>query len=785
MTPTPWQHALVGYICGLMLPVYPGPTVTVAVVWCVAFVRGRGLLVLVASLGLGMLIEMELTRPKPLVWPGKRAVRVAGRIESVRTYPKHGLHLVVADAVDLDSGRPLPAKILWSWDDPPLFPGVGQRFEARLDLRELIGRSNFGLLDSQEHWARQSVRLRAFSRGPATVTWEDDPDAGPRQRLMRAVRARIPPGNAGAVIMALLFGDKFDLTPEFMDRIRRAGLSHSLALSGMHLALTAGFALAVVWCLSVVHPRMLLRCPRQTMGAALAAPMALFYLWLGAWTPSLARAAVMLAIMIVYQLRGRVRQAQDALFVAVAVLVLVDPRAVHDVSLQLSVLAVAGIIVFMPVWTPLLSRLAGAGWRRLVHGAVLLGAVSLCANALILPVMAAYFGEVSAHLYLNLLWLPALGLVVMPLAFAGLFAVLVGLPDGLARELFHLSGLGVDVLEWGLAWLDIHSWLNASAVLRPNGWSIVGYWTMLLAAIVLWFRPRTRRALALMGCGYALLASPSVMHMVASADDIELTVLDTGMSQAVVVRAGSGRTILIDGGGSWNADYDIGRAIVGPAVAHAHPPIVDGVLLSHVDADHARGLHYILRAFDVGWFGWSGLIDSSPDSSLLLDILRTKGHRARCFRAGDRIDIEPDLCLEVLHPDRKETGASENDTSLVLRLVYQGRGLALIPGDAEKSALTRIRGSGVPLEADVLVLPHHGSKSSLDSEFLRRVRARWAVAACGPDNRFGFPHPRMVAACRELGSQVLTTAERGAVRFRWARDGVRLETARVPENTVR
>lgn len=777
VVPTSWQNALVGYLCGLMAAVYPGPAVVVATVWAVAFVRGRELVILAVCLGFGLAVGLDRERAEPLSWPGKRTVHVAGRIESARTFPGRSLRLVVTDAVDLDSGQSLPAKVLWYWDDPPFIPGTGQRFEAKLVLRTLMGRSNFGLPGSQGHWARQGVGLQTFARGEAGVTWMDPP--GPRHELMRAVTALAPSGNAGAAITALLFGDRFHLSPIFMDRIRRAGLSHSLALSGMHLALTAGFGMGLAWALAVIRPSLLLRWPRQNMAAVLTAPMGLFYLWLGAWTPSLSRAGVMLAVMIMYQLRGRTRHPQDGLFVAVAVLVLADPGAVHDVGLQLSVLAVAGIVLFMPVLAPVLARLSGSGWMRLVHGAVLLGAVSLCANVLILPVLAAYFGEVSAHLYLNLLWLPVLGLVVMPLAFAGLFAVLAGLPDGLAQGLFYLSGLGVEALDWGLGALDRTGCLEPSVVLRPDGPAIVGYWLALVAACALWFRPGLRRSHAFLALGFMLLAFPSLRDAVAPRDQVDLTVLDTGMSQAVCVRTGSGRTLLIDGGGSWNADYDIGRAIVGPVLAHGHPPVVDGVLLSHVDADHVRGLYHILHAFEVGWFGWSGLIDESVDSTRLMDILRVQAHPMRRFRAGDRIDIEAGLWLEVLHPGPEETGVSENNTSLVLRLVRQGRGLALVPGDVEKIALARIRERGAPLDADVLILPHHGSRSSLDPEFLGRVQAAWAVAACGPDNRFGFPHPLVVKACHRLGTRVLTTAERGAIRFRWTGSaGPLVETAR-------
>jgi competence protein ComEC len=217
--------------------------------------------------------------------------------------------------------------------------------------------------------------------------------------------------------------------------------------------------------------------------------------------------------------------------------------------------------------------------------------------------------------------------------------------------------------------------------------------------------------------------------------------------------------------------------VVGPALAWNNPPWVDGVLLSHVHADHLRGLFYVLEAFDVGWFGWSGLVDQSQDCDRLVARLRLGQWPVKRLRAGDRLSVESGLWLEVLHPAVHEAGASDNDTSLVLRLVRDGHGLALIPGDVEKRGLQSFLRAGDPLDAEVLVLPHHGSKSSLEPLLYSRVGAKWAVATCGPNNRFGFPHEAVVRDCERAGINVLSTAEHGAVRFHWQGRGAALVTS--------
>lgn len=768
--PLPWQLCLLAWLCGLFAWEFPVPAGLAFVLTALAFARGRGLAAcMVAAFGLGLALEMPRSGDGAAGWNVE--ARVSGIVREVRTHPGRRVTIVASDVVRADTGAAMPGRLAWTWIDPPALPEAGRRFDARLRIRELRGRHNFGLSSNEDYWSRQGVRHRAFSRGRADVRWEDG-GRSLRSRLLEAVEKRVPAGQGGAVVRALLFGDRFDLDPAFMERIRRAGLSHSLALSGMHLAFVAGLGMVLAKGGARVRPGLLLVFPRQKLGILLSLPLVLGYMWLGGFTPSLLRAALMLTALALHLLRGVRTHPQDTLFAAVAALVVSNPGMARDVGLQLSVLAVAGIVLFMPHFSGPLEPLRQRGRAgRWAYGLLTMGAVTVCANLFILPVQALYFFETPVHLWLNLLWLPVLGMAVMPLAFLGLFAVFI---SGEAAQLcFFLAGLGVDALDRGLAALDAAGVLRAAAVLRPEGVAVVGYWAVLLAASALSGTSRPApKAMAVLGLGLLLMAAPSVRDELGlGGAAVELTVLDTGMSQAVSIRGPSGRMVLVDGAGGWSADYDPGRALVAPALAWGRPPRLDGVVLSHVDSDHSRGLLYILESFDIGYFAWSGLVDRSEDSRRLERLMSRKLWPERAVRAGDRIDIEPGLWLEVLHPSGGERGMSGNETSVVLRLVWQGRGLALLPGDAEQRALDSVLMSGADLAAEVLVLPHHGSRSSLKRGLYERVGAAWAVAACGPDNRFGFPHPEVVQACEGAGSPVLTTAACGAVRFGWDGDG--------------
>ena len=775
----PWQLGVLGYLGGILAWTHVLPAVIACSLIALAFARrGRDLALMVLFLCLGLFAGIPGAADDTALALNAQT-RIRGVVDEVRTYPGHRINVFVRDVLTLGTNATLPGRLLWTWTDPPFVPQVGREFTADLRIRELRSRVNFGLSSSEEYWMRLDVHYRAYSRGAVPVNWGEG-RTSLRAGLLDLASPLMPDTQGGAAVRALLFGDRLLLETGFMDRIRRAGLSHSLALSGLHLALVTSFGLGAARVLSRLCPALLLVLPRRKLALLLALPPVAAYLWLGDFSPSLLRAFIMLAAMALHLFIGSRSHPQDALFTAMAVLAVTDPAAVHDLSLQLSVLAVAGLVLFMPLAATLLASLRerSALWRP-VHGLLTLLAATCCANLFILPAQVLYFSEVTAHLWLNLLWLPVLSLAVLPLSFLGLAAA----PwcSFLAEGIFFAAAWGVDVLDRFLVYLDGAGNLAAAPMLRPSGVQVVGYGVVLVAGNVLLDAARPRaKALMFLGVGLTLLAAPSLWQESRPLrDEVEMTVLDTGMSQAIHLRGRTGRTVLVDGGGGWSVDYDPGRAVVGPALSWQHPPQVDAVLLSHVHADHLRGLFYILEAFDVGWFGWSGLVDSSNDSGRLVARLEQNPWPVRLLRAGDNVVVEPDLHLEVLHPDSPETGRSDNDTSLVLRLVWKGRGLALLPGDLEKRALEQVTNQGRTLSAEVLVLPHHGSKSSLHPRFYSEVGATLAVAACGPGNRFGFPHPSVVRACRRAGLEVLTTADHGALRFIWrGQEAVRVESAR-------
>ncbi len=613
---------------------------------------------------------------------------------------------------------------------------------------------------------------------------------------------------AAAVIPALLFGDRSQCAPATLDLVARATLAHSLALSGMHLGFAAAAGYGAATLLGFLFPRLFLRLPRQKAGLLLAAPVCAIYLWLGASPPSLVRAALMLLFWAWLLWRNRPKVLVDGLIWALAAILLADPASLYDLRLQLSVVSIAGIALALP----LLDRLDALGrppppsgghadsvpgrgsfLRRAPFAVLALLGLSLATQAAVLPLVIDAFGGAGLWLPLNLVWLPVLGLAVMPLSFAGLFCAALSclgadafLP--LAKGLFFLAEQPCAALIGLLRWLDGANVLAAPAALRPAWPAWAGFWLLLLLLPPLCTRRFfTRRTACLAVLGMALLAGPSLgrgLDVLRPA--VRLQLADVGQGQAALISwqgiGGKSGRALVDGGGFSGDSFDVGRRIVAPMLTAEHAPDLTWIVNTHADTDHLQGLLYPLAAFRVG--GFAGSAAEHPESAVPAGtaerILRARGMTPARWRAGDVIPLAPGLILEVLHPPPGPSGpSSANNNSLALRLVWNGAGLALIGGDLEKPGLRRLLDharQGRSLRAEVLVLPHHGSGGSLSPDLYAAVDPALALASCGHANQWNFPSPAVRRALAARGIPLETTAARGQISLTW-RPGAKTDIA--------
>lgn len=785
-----------------------------------------------AGLGLGALTLPELPPEWPEWLDAGVPIRIQGRVAQVSGLPDRRVRVLLDEVrpQDAPAATPLPGRLNWIWDQSSISPEPrpipGQTVSLITRIRPVTDFANEGGSRISSYWAARGVWFNAWTygergkvhvsgKGNRTATWRERWHSALEARLADLVAEPPAPGDsasipepdtaaksathptpdgdvsqARAILPALLFGDRYDLDSATLDLFTRAGLVHSLALSGQHLALAGTAAALVVWLLILGKPAILLRVPRRTLLLLAAAPPAVLYLWMGGAPASLIRAALMLFGGGLFCLTRRGRAPSDALFFAVACLLIAWPQAVFDLSVQLSVLSVAGIMAALP-WlrarapAPTLLRRAG-------RTALMLLGVSLAAQLATLPIILHSFGRLTPLFPLNLIWLPLLELIVLPVAALGAVGLALPGTHAVSDALLSLAALPGEGLLAFLAWLHEQGWLIVEQGLRPLPVAGLGYAAAVAAFVCLsgqrGAQSGAARRLALTAA--LLLPAGAIIRLtedwiVQREQRVTLRVLDVGQSQALALEWPHGR-LLLDGGGSLSPRFDPGRDTVAPALTANRPPRLNMVLASHADLDHVRGLIAILETFDVEAFGRGVLPFVQKQGGKHSDAARLEALRLRRriplreFRAGDSLNLGQGLSLDIVHPPDRGRFSS-NNASLVARLTLRGHGLALLCGDAQKAALARILESGADLRADVLVLPHHGSATSLLPEFYDAVSPRVALVSCGAYNSFGFPRPEVLKALAERDIPVLTTARHGELRVIWR--GTE-EDARGPRVTV-
>ncbi|HVR63337.1 MAG TPA: DNA internalization-related competence protein ComEC/Rec2, partial [Polyangia bacterium] len=554
---------------------------------------------------------------------------------------------------------------------------------------------------------------------------------------------------------------------------RAAGATHVLSVSGLHLAAAAGIFFLLVRAAAGRVPGLALRVDPRAVAAACALPALAFFTLLTGEAVATERSALMLAVGMGAFIVGRAPSAPSAVAAAGLVLLVPSPLLLFDVSLQLSFASVIGMVALARGLGP--RGPARGALRRVWFWLWRFGAATVAATAATAPLVAHHFGEIAPAAPLgNLALVPLVEMVVVPCGLLG--AAL----DALAPPLGHWP-LQVAALATRVA-LAIARGFGAHAPLwlcrMPNAFEAAALSAgLMLAAGALASPPPSRRPRLAAALVAVVIAAGSLFARdVARRLDRNLVVtfLDVGQGDAAVVEVPGGRTMIIDGGGTYDGAFDPGQRVVEPYLRRRGITAVDLVALSHPHPDHLGGLPWILRRFPVRALWTSGDDGKNPAYQRLLAIARA---RQIALDAPARAALGPAV-VEPLGPwlDGRiaaPPGMSVNDASLVLRIDFAGRSL-LFPGDLEAAGEGELVGqatAGQSVRADVLKVPHHGSRTSSSDELLDAVAPSLAVASLGWQNRFRFPAPEVVARYAGRRIRWLRTDRAGAVTVTVAPDG--------------
>ena len=622
----------------------------------------------------------------------------------------------------------------FSWYGPGEFH-PGEAWRMRLRLRAPRGFLNPGSIDRQAWLHADGVDATGYASATRSARRVGECGAGAdpwrerlRERMLRMAGGR--PAAAG--LLALTIGDDSRFTPADWELFARTGTTHLVVISGMHISLVAGLAFAFGVRLARFSPSLAERLPSRACGALLALPAVWCYASLAGWSLSVQRAVLMTLAMVLAVLIERHRPVLAALALAALVVLGLQPLGALQPGFWLSFLSVAALLLGLG------GRLAPLRWREALWRPQLVVALALAPALLAMNLPQAPLGPL-----VNIVAIPIVDMVAVPMALLG--CLLSGVSEPVATLFFELALLSLGLLRCVLecaAGIDPGLAFPAGS---PPLWA-----TALAAAGSLWMlAPRGFPARAL----GALLLLPALCPPQAPPPLLELFVLDVGQGSATILRTPS-YTLVFDAGPRYSERFDAGRALLVPALRSMGARAVDTLVLSHADSDHAGGAAGLRAGITVR----DEVAGEPADGS---------GTR-RCV-AGARWQRDG-VDFRFLHPRRGDRREG-NGASCVLRVSAAGR-VFLFTGDidaeAERGILAR---DPALLHADVVLAPHHGSRSSSTPRFVAAVRPFLVIVSSGYRNRFGHPHPEVVQRWRGIGARLIDTAEAGAVSLRVEADG--------------
>ena len=626
---------------------------------------------------------------------------------------------------------------------------AGQRWRFTVRLRQPHGNVNPHGFDYELYLFEQGVRATGYVRDAPALRLESAagyPIDRLRQRVRDAIDAQVADRRAAGVLAALAVGDQGAIEREDWELFRNTGIAHLVSISGLHVTMfawLAGLCIAALWRRSAVAV-LWLPAPQAARwgGFAAAAGYALFSGW---GVPS-QRTVWMLATVTLLQSLGLRWPWLLVLLAAALVVTVFDPWALLQAGFWLSFVAVGLLMASEPVQGPRVGRqptpAAGwrawslRGWRAARHGVVTQLRVTLGLT----PLTLVFFQQFSVvGVAANLVAIPLVTLVITPLALLG----------AAWAPLWSFGALLVQQLTGLLAWLAAVPgavWVVPAA----PGWAQAAG---LLAAVLLVLPlPWRARLLALPLLLPLLWPAPALP----SDGEFELMAVDVGQGTAVLVRTRE-HLLVYDAGPQYSRDSDAGQRVLLPLLRARGEQRIHRLVLSHRDVDHVGGAAALLKGLPV-----DEVLSSLEAAHPLLALAPRQG---RC-EAGQSW-VWDGVRFDVLRPPAGDYARSlkSNAMSCVLRVSAAG-GSALLTGDIERDQeLALVAEHGDALRSSVLVVAHHGSRTSSTAEFLQAVAPQTAVIQAGYRNRFAHPAPEVLARLGERGIRTLASPACGA--WRW------------------
>lgn len=548
------------------------------------------------------------------------------------------------------------------------------------------------------------------------------------QKKIKAIIKEKLPSETGDLLLAILLGDKKDLSEQIQINFKNSNLSHMLAVSGAHVSY-------IIIGLTYITQN-------SIMGKRKARVFCIFFLIIFMaitnFTPSVTRACIMAILTLVSEILYKKADIYTNISISALIILLYNPYSLLDLGFKLSFGGTIGIVIFMRFIKKKQEE------PKLLNYIKQMALVSICANIIIIPIIMNNFNTVSlTFLVSNILASPILAIIVI----VGFSIIIISI---ISHSLSNLLVFWLNpILNLLIKISSFCSKLPFAKILvvTPYIFNIIFYYTIILYLvnynkIKQFIKKKTVILLSII-----LILSNFIFYILPQ--DLKIYFIDVGQGDSTLIVTPSKKTILIDGGGS--ESFDVGEKVLLPYLLGRRIRKIDYIMISHFDTDHCKGIFTVIENLKVKNIIISKQAEKSENYKKFKEIVANKKINIILVKAGDKIKIDKYIYFKILFPTEKLIMQNPlNNNSIVSQLNYKSFKM-LFTGDIEEIAEKEILNlQKDKLKSTILKVAHHGSNTSSTQEFINSVKPELALIGVGKNNTFGHPSECVVEKLRDL-----------------------------------